>query len=100
SIFEGLPIALLEAMSAGCPVVITDAGGVKEVIRQEIEGMLCDIETPDKLADLVLHLLNSPETRKKLSSNGRRRIEQFFSMEKMVSDLEGLYREFVPHTSN
>ena len=41
--FEGLPIALLEAMSMECAIVSTDAGGIKEVISDEKDGLICDV---------------------------------------------------------
>jgi glycosyltransferase involved in cell wall biosynthesis len=93
SIFEGLPIALLETMSSGCPVITTDAGGVKEVITQEVNGLLCDVDEPERLKDFAIQLANSAEKRKKLAAEGRRRIEQSFSMHTMVMQLERLYEE-------
>ena len=44
SSFEGLPIALLEAMSMECAIVTTDAGGIKEVIRDDVDGLMVKVE--------------------------------------------------------
>ncbi len=93
SVFEGLPIALLETMASGCAVVSTDAGGIKEVIRHNVDGMLCSVEQPEVLADFVTTLNAAPEKRKQLSISARRRIEEIFSMDKMVEKLEALYLE-------
>jgi glycosyltransferase involved in cell wall biosynthesis len=95
SLFEGLPIALLEAMAFGCPVVSTDAGGVKEVIRHGYEGLLCDTNQPELLSGLALSLLNSAETRKHLAKQARKRIESSFSMKEMVQALEALYKQLI-----
>jgi glycosyltransferase involved in cell wall biosynthesis len=95
SIFEGLPIALLEAMSMECSVAATDAGGIKEVIRHEQDGLLCPSKEPFKLVDLVLHLLNQSAVRSALASSARKRVTEAFSMKKMVDELEALYRSYV-----
>ncbi len=99
SVFEGLPIALLEAMSFECPIISTDAGGIKEVVRHEIEGMLCDVDAPEKLTDLAVDLLNSPVKLKSLAIQARRRIVDSFGMEKMVNELEILYSSLLTGSS-
>lgn len=93
SIFEGLPVAMLESMAFGCPVVSTDAGGIKEVIRSGKDGLLCSIDEPMQLASLAVDVLTHPEKAVQLRTQGRRRIEESFSMDKMVRELEGLYRK-------
>jgi glycosyltransferase involved in cell wall biosynthesis len=92
SIFEGLPIALLEAMSMGCPVIATRAGGIGEVIRHEEDGLLCEINDPDKLVDYAVALLSSKEMTQQYGERSRKRILEHFSMNAMVKELETLYR--------
>ena len=93
SIFEGLPIALLEAMAMECPVISTDAGGIKEVIRDRVDGFLCSVDQPEALIALAGQLLADPDLRAKYGALARRRVQQGFSMEKMVTELETLYRQ-------
>ncbi|WP_254085175.1 glycosyltransferase [Dawidia cretensis] len=95
SIFEGLPIALLEAMASGCAIVSTDAGGIKEVIRQEEDGLLCSVDEPMKLVSFAQILLRDVPRRQRLAAQGRKRIEESFSMETMVAALEEVYHDFV-----
>ena len=91
SLYEGLPVALLEAMSMGCPVVATAAGGISEVVRDGHDGILCDVHRPEMLAANASKLLVDSELRSRFSLNARARIEAGFSMKKMVGELEELY---------
>jgi L-malate glycosyltransferase len=95
SIFEGLPIALLEAMSMACAIVATGAGGIKEVITHETDGLLCDVDSPLELAKLAIDLLKDEARRNSLSVQARVRIEHQFSMETMVKELEAAYSQIV-----
>ena len=92
SSFEGLPIALLEAMSMSCAIVSTDAGGIKEVLRNNAEdGILVDV---DRWKTLAISLLHLSENKKKMShyqSQARERVAEFFSIGVMVKQLETLY---------
>ena len=95
SIFEGLPIALLEAMAFGCPVITTDAGGIKEVVQHNKTGLLCPVDEPQKLVDYARELLTSKEKREMLATNGRKLMEEKFSIQSMVYALEDIYKEEV-----
>ncbi len=91
SIFEGLPLALLEAMSMQCPVIATEAGGVKEVIRNEIDGLLCAVSEPEQLAVLASRLIQNSDLRLQYGRSARERVVTAFNMENMVIQLENLY---------
>ena len=93
SSFEGLPIALLEAMSMECAVISTKAGGIKEVIRNEKDGMLCEVNEWTQLSQLALELINNPSKLNKLKENARKRVQESFSLKTMVDQLERLYQE-------
>lgn len=95
SVFEGLPIALLEAMAMECPVITTDAGGIKEVIRHEVDGFLCSVGNPEKLVGFAGSLLQDRELRMKYGNQSRKRVMEAFSMEKMVQELETVYKDVV-----
>jgi glycosyltransferase involved in cell wall biosynthesis len=90
SVFEGLPIALLEAMSMECAIVSTDAGGIKEVIRDNRDGLIVDVERYRDLPDRVAALGSEPD-RRRFAIQARRRVEESFSLQTMVQQLEALY---------
>ena len=94
SIFEGLPIALLEAMSFGLPVMSTDAGGIKEVIRHETDGLLCSVDEPQRLVEFASRFADNPKLLATMGQSARSRIITNFSLEKMVEQLQDLYYTF------
>ncbi|MDT0644593.1 glycosyltransferase [Zunongwangia sp. F363] len=91
SAFEGLPIALLEAMSMKCAVVSTKAGGVVEAVRHNKEGLLCEPGDWEMLAENVQNLIQHPEKRVKIQEFARERVLQNFSLLEMVRSLEQRY---------
>jgi glycosyltransferase involved in cell wall biosynthesis len=91
SSFEGLPIALLEAMSMECAIVSTDAGGIKEVIRDKQDGLTCKVEEWKKLSDLCQILIENPEKLQVFKKAARERAVNSFSLKRMVDSLEEIY---------
>lgn len=89
SAFEGLPIALLEAMSMGCAIVSTKAGGVVEAVRNGKDGIL--VEDWTELAEAAEEFVASVETRKLYQLSARSRVVETFSLGSMVRELEEIY---------
>ncbi|MBK8418697.1 glycosyltransferase family 4 protein [Candidatus Villigracilis saccharophilus] len=81
--WEGLPIALLEAMSAGLPSVATKVEGVDEVLVEGVHGLLVPVENPAVLAEAILQLLRDPETRTKMGMAARQHISRFYTVDRM-----------------
>ena len=94
SAFEGLPIALLEAMSMNCAVVSTKAGGVMEVIRDNQDGLLCEVGDWERLANKAISLIDDNEKRQQLQIAARERVMIEFSLTAMVGKLEEIYLKF------
>jgi glycosyltransferase involved in cell wall biosynthesis len=91
SSFEGLPIALLEAMSMECAVVSTNAGGIRQVIRSGEDGITVEVDEYADLSNVLSNLLNEPENRLNFRNNARARVVNNFSLRKMVRETEQLY---------
>jgi L-malate glycosyltransferase len=91
SVFEGLPIALLEAMSMECAVVATNAGGIKEVIRNEQDGLTVDVDEWRKLPGLI-DRIKDRNMLLALSRSARLRVVESFSLKRMVTELETVYQ--------
>jgi glycosyltransferase involved in cell wall biosynthesis len=91
SIFEGMPVALLEAMSMGCAVLTTDAGGIKEVVRNRVDGLTVPVNQYRQLSEKLSSLANDGAERNRLAQAGRSRVMEAFSLNRMVWKLEELY---------
>ena len=92
---EGLSRVILEAMAAGKPVIATDIGGAGEAIIDGLNGYIIPPRDYNALADAILKLLNSPEKRKEMGIQGRRRVEQSFSLTDNIKKTEQLYLEIL-----
>jgi glycosyltransferase involved in cell wall biosynthesis len=90
---EGVPIAILEALALGKPVVATRVGGVPEVIQDGANGILVPPEDPRALADAVSALLADPPRATALAASGRATVVARFSADGMVRQIERLYLE-------
>ena len=89
--FEGLPVALMEALGLGLPVVATAVGGIPEVLADGIDGVLVPPGRPDLLARAVGELAGDGARRKELAEAARARGEEF-DITKAVRRIEAIYR--------
>lgn len=92
SAYEGLPVALLEAMAMQCVPVCTSVGGIPEVIRDGRNGFLTAAGEPAQLADKVVGLLNEPLRLRSIGITARRVVEEEFRIDRMTRELEAVYR--------
>lgn len=93
--FEGLPVSVLEAMSAGCPVVATDVGGTDEAVVHGESGLLVPPRNPAALAAAIRRLQDEPGLARQLAARARARVEQEFSVEATVRAVEHVYDEML-----
>ena len=92
SLFEGLCLAVIEAQAAGCPVVATPVGGIRETVIDGETGLLVPARDPAALAASICRLLDDPALADRLAREGRRRARARFSVERMVEGTLQLYR--------
>ncbi|MEJ2542276.1 MAG: glycosyltransferase [Gemmatimonadota bacterium] len=95
SAFEGLPVALLEAMAMRCAVASTAVGGIPEVLRDGENGLLVAVDRPHDLVDRATDLVADPELRGRLGAAARGTVEEGFSVKRMARELEDIYLEVV-----
>ncbi|MDD2751774.1 MAG: glycosyltransferase family 4 protein [Candidatus Omnitrophica bacterium] len=93
SLWEGLPISVLEALASGCPVVATDTGGIKEVIREGKNGFLVPPKNTQALAEKLISLLKDNALRKTMSESSRNSLEDKFDLRESCARHQQLYRD-------
>jgi glycosyltransferase involved in cell wall biosynthesis len=91
SIWEGLPLALLEAMFAAKPILASEVGGIPEAIRHEEEGLLTAPGDVSALAAALRRLLTDAGLRERLGTNARERAQREFTLDAMTDAYERLY---------
>lgn len=95
SLEEGLGNVLLEAMACGRPVIATEVGGVPEVVLDGETGILVPPKSPDTLAQATLKLLMNQAMAKEMGRAGRRRVEKYFTIDRMAKETEEVYNNLV-----
>ncbi len=88
---EGLPIALMEALALGIPIVATAVGGVPELVTDGHDAILVPAGQPEKLAEALIELLQNPERRSLLARHAREH-GRGLSVEHAIRRVEALYR--------
>ena len=91
SLAEGLPNAVLEYLAAGLPVVASALGGNLEIIQAGVTGLLVPPRDPQALAAALIVLLNDKDIAVRIAGTGREYVEQNFSFERLVADMDQLY---------
>ncbi len=93
---EAHPLTILEAMAAGKAVVATDVGGNAESVVHGETGFIVPPDDSETLYREVKRLLEDPELAARMGKNGYERVRREFTVEKMVSETEAVYEQFVP----
>jgi len=94
SFYEGMPMVLLEASATGLPVVATDVGGNREIVAEGQTGYLVSSRDPIGLADAMSRIMSlNVDDRLRMGMAGRTRVEARYSLNRIVDEWEGLYRQ-------
>jgi glycosyltransferase involved in cell wall biosynthesis len=92
---EGTPVSAIEALAAGRPVVATRVGGVPDVVEEGEDGFLVEPGDTDDLADRLAQLARDPALRERMGESGRQRVLPRYAVERLVDDVDRLYRSLL-----
>jgi glycosyltransferase involved in cell wall biosynthesis len=93
SVEEGLGSSVLEALCVGLPVVVTSAGGLPEIVRDGIDGLVVPPRDPSGLAAALTTVLTDSAARAKFAAAGPRRVDGAFGVDRMVRETIDVYEE-------
>lgn len=100
SLLEGQPLALVEAMAYGCPIVATPVGGIPELIQDGVNGLLCPPKDAAGLAAKLCLLIADPVLRQQLGAAARRSYEQSpFQPAALCDHFIAIYRDVLQRAS-
>ncbi len=94
SLWEGLPLVLIEAAASGKPIVATDIGGSREIISHGETGLLVPPADPAALAAAVNRLLGDPALAARLAAAAKSSIPPRFTLERMIAEYSEIYSSF------
>ncbi|MFH1784217.1 MAG: glycosyltransferase family 4 protein [bacterium] len=95
SLQEGFAGTIRESLAMGKAVVATDVGGNPEMVYHKKNGLLVSAGNSQALSDAIVMLLNNSDLRKEMGKNGRKLVEEEFSVKHMVDKTESLYKELL-----
>lgn len=95
SLWEGLPIGLLEAMAMKKAIIATPVDGTKEVISNNENGILIPTQSPEKLAEAILYLAGNKEVKEKFGQKAFDVVKEKFSVKRMAEEVEHVYRNVI-----
>lgn len=96
SAWEGLPNSVMEALSAGKPIVATRVGGVPELVHDRESGLLVPPGNPQALSEAMRRMMEMPgEQRKRMGEAGRAHIRKEYDMTRVVEQWEDLFVELM-----
>jgi O-antigen biosynthesis protein len=95
SIFEGLPLSVLEAMAVGLPVIATRVSGTPEAVLHNLTGLLIPPANSAAVSNAVIELLSKPQLRRWMGEQGRALVRQQFNKAFMVKQVEDIYDNLI-----
>ena len=95
SLYEGIPMALLEALALGKPVIATNVGGIPEVIKDDYNGILIEPRNDTIIYEKCMYLYRNKEVRETLSANGIKSVKEKFNARDKIYQLYSVYKDMI-----
>ncbi|HLG00237.1 MAG TPA: glycosyltransferase family 4 protein [Acidimicrobiia bacterium] len=93
--YEGVPLAVYEAMAMARPVVVAAVGGTGEVVSEEVGFLITERDDPDAFVEALLTLERDPILRRRMGTAGRNRAHEHYRVQHMAREHEAIYEELV-----
>lgn len=90
---ESFGVAIIEASSCAKPVVVSDVGGLPEVVEDEVSGLVVPPRDPEKTAEAIEELILDENLRQEIGQNGRKRVERLYNWDENVKQMVRIYED-------
>jgi glycosyltransferase involved in cell wall biosynthesis len=100
SLWEGFPVAALEAMGMGKPIVATNVGDLSEIIEDGISGFLVPASNPEEIAKRIMQLIKDPSLAGSMGKAARARVEKHYQLKNMIAAHSALYQKILKKRKN
>jgi glycosyltransferase involved in cell wall biosynthesis len=94
SLYEGLPVSLLEAMASGLPIIATDVGGVSDIVEDRVNGILVPSGDTKALSKAIITLAKDKELRKDMSRSSKEKVKKY-DLQNMIEEYQDIYSGLV-----
>jgi glycosyltransferase involved in cell wall biosynthesis len=91
SLYEGLPLALIEMMAAGLPLIVSDIAALRDITGSGGAAIYVPVKNPDSINSSLKRLLSDRDLMEQLGTNGRKIVQERFSLTKMVKEYTNIY---------
>jgi 1,4-alpha-glucan branching enzyme len=99
SLFEPFGIVALEAMAAKSPVVVSDTGGLAEIVDHDVDGVKVYTNNPDSLAWGIIKVLTDEKNAQRLRSNAYKKIQEKYNWDRIAQQTENIYKSVLSEYS-
>lgn len=90
---EGQPFAIIEAMSAGLPIITTDTGAIKEMVIDGENGFIVEKQNPAQIAQKIIYLIENPDERMRMGQKSRERFLKYYTKDQFINGLAKVFEE-------
>ena len=98
STYEPFGLVAIEAMYAGIPTVVSDVGGLNEIVEHRVDGMKSYAGNPNSIADSILALLYDHQLADNISKNARAKVKNIYNWNKIAQDTHFIYQKAICQT--
>ncbi len=98
STYEPFGVVAIEAMSAGIPIVVSDVGGLNEIVEHGVNGMKSYAGNSNSLADSILSLLYNPDLCERIVKNAKQKVKEVYNWQKIAQDTHFTYQKAICQT--
>ncbi len=98
STYEPFGVVAIESMFAGTPTVVSDVGGLNEIVEHGVDGMKAYAGNPNSIADSVLNILYDHQLADKISKNAKAKVKSLYNWNKIAQDTHFIYQKAICQT--